>query len=235
MADNKLTLHEKLVDIQNRLAVPKGQHNAFGNYDYRNIEDIEAAVKPLLHEHGLTLTFGDSIEQIGERTYVRAEAVLRDDASGSMTCSGYAREADTKKGMDDAQITGAASSYARKYAAGGLFLLDNGKDADSMDNTAQKRATKPTSTVNTRPASPKSVEWMRDVAEKYAPAEMGVDGWIKSVLTMGPEQVPQYKVKDAVDKLQATGKLMTGKAQQQVDDVVIEPTDEPINLDDIPY
>lgn len=133
----ELTIHEKLADIQQRLHVPKGQQNNFGNYAYRNIEDIEAGVKPLLKEHGLILTFNDDIVEVGGRVYVKATCSL-DDGQVSIKNAAFAREAEAKKGMDDAQITGAASSYARKYAAGGLFLIDNGKDADSMDNSAYK-------------------------------------------------------------------------------------------------
>lgn len=120
--------------IQAALKAPKGQFNSFGKYHYRNCEDILEAVKPLLTEHGATLTISDSIEAVGDRIYVKATVRLFGE-KGSMTeVSAYAREAATKKGMDEAQITGAASSYARKYALGGLFCLDDTKDADSQDN-----------------------------------------------------------------------------------------------------
>lgn len=134
MAETK-SLHEKLIDIQQRLKVPKGQVNEFGNFNYRNLEDIEDKVKPHLKEHGLALTFGDEIVEVGGRVYVKATARLT-DGKDEILNSAYAREAITPKAKtDDAQLTGACSSYARKYAAGGLFLIDNTKDADSMDNS----------------------------------------------------------------------------------------------------
>lgn len=227
MKDNPTTLHDKLVDIQHRLAVPKGQRNTFGNYNFRNIEDIEAAVKPFLKEHRLTLTFGDQLVEIGGRVYVCADATLRDNDQETVTVKGWAREAETKKGMDESQITGAASSYARKYAAGGLFLIDNGTDADSMDNTQHKPAARITGSTP-RLASVKSVEWMRDVAEKYVPIDMTVDDWIESVLTIKPTQVPQYKVKDAVDKINEVGMQQSKAAQEHLDTVI---TDLPDKID----
>lgn len=122
----------KLLAIQTELKAPKNLFNKFGNYKYRNFEGICEAVKPLLKKYNCTLTVFDSVENIGERYYVRATAMLRDcDSSGCVTCFAYAREAESKKGMDDSQITGTASSYARKYALNGLFLLDDTKDADT--------------------------------------------------------------------------------------------------------
>jgi hypothetical protein len=132
------TLLTKLTAIQTQLKVPKGQRNNFGNYNYRNAEDILEAVKPLLSEHELLLTLADEIVKIGERYYVKATAELRDSGTvGSWTVTAYAREEETKKGMDGSQITGASSSYARKYALNGLFLIDDTKDSDST-NTHDK-------------------------------------------------------------------------------------------------
>lgn len=136
-AANDKAFAAKLVDIQSRLHAPKSQKNAFGNYNYRNCEDILEAVKPLLSEHGLSLTISDDISLIGDRFYVRAEAYLSDGESYIENVA-FARESLDKKGMDASQITGAASSYARKYALNGLFLIDDTKDADSMDNTAKQ-------------------------------------------------------------------------------------------------
>lgn len=122
----------KLLAIQTELKAPKNLFNKFGNYKYRNFEGICEAVKPLLKKYNCSLTVFDSVENIGDRYYVKATAMLGDcDSSGYITCFAYAREAESKKGMDDSQITGTASSYARKYALNGLFLLDDTKDADT--------------------------------------------------------------------------------------------------------
>lgn len=122
---------EILNSIQKKLKAPKGQRNNFGNYDYRSCEDILEAVKPLLGEAVLTLT--DDVVMIGDRFYVKAFATIKHKGD-SITVSALARESLEKKGMDTAQITGAASSYARKYALNGLFLIDDTKDADTKDN-----------------------------------------------------------------------------------------------------
>lgn len=120
----------KLLAVQKNLKAPKSQYNSFGKYSYRNCEDILEAVKPLLAEQGLVLTLKDSIEPLGDRYYVRAVAALTDGETTEQVFA-YAREEDVKKGMDASQITGAASSYARKYALNGLFCIDDTKDADS--------------------------------------------------------------------------------------------------------
>jgi len=131
------TIHEKLVAIQSDLKAPKGQTNTFGKYKYRSCEDILEAVKPLLKEQGLTLTLTDEVVNIGTRFYVKAIATIGDGENDACVHA-FAREEEEKKGMDGAQITGAASSYARKYALNGLFCIDDTKDADTMDNTAPR-------------------------------------------------------------------------------------------------
>lgn len=125
-----------LQKIQAALKAPKSQFNAFGKYHYRNLEDILNAVKPLLAEYEYSLIISDEIVMIGDRFYVKATAAITGDG-GKMIAqnAAYAREATTKKGMDEAQITGATSSYARKYALNGLFAIDDTKDADSHDNS----------------------------------------------------------------------------------------------------
>ena len=130
-------MNEKLIHIQSRLKAPKGNYNSFGKYKYRSCEDILEAVKPLLAEEGLTLTLSDGIEQIGDRYYVRATASLYENENLIEIVSAYAREEDNKKGMDASQITGTASSYARKYALNGLFLIDDTKDADTDEYASQ--------------------------------------------------------------------------------------------------
>ena len=131
----------KLLEIQQRLKAPKGQYNSFGKYKYRSCEDILEAVKPILKEVGCTLTLSDEMVVIGDRYYVMATAHLKGkDTNEHVTA--YAREDLDKKGMDGSQITGTASSYARKYALNGLFCIDDTKDADT-DEYANQTA-KPT-------------------------------------------------------------------------------------------
>lgn len=125
---------EKIVAIQSELKAPKGQYNSFGKYNYRSCEDILEGVKPLLAKHGLVLTIKDGIELIGDRFYVKATATIT-DGKEQLSTDAYARESADRKGMDASQVTGAASSYARKYALNGLLAIDDTKDADTMDNS----------------------------------------------------------------------------------------------------
>jgi hypothetical protein len=123
-------LTNKLAMIQQKLKAPKSQVNTFATYKYRSCEDILEAVKPLLND--LVLTISDDIVEVGGRVYVKATASLS-SGSGSVSTTAFARESETKKGMDDSQITGSASSYARKYALNGLFCIDDTKDADATN------------------------------------------------------------------------------------------------------
>lgn len=144
-----MNITEKLVLIQTRLKAPKGQYNNFGKYHYRSCEDILEAVKPLLAEAKAALTVTDRIVQIGDRYYVEATATLRDtESADTISNTASAREDEEKKGMDGSQITGAASSYARKYALNGLFAIDDTKDADSTNTHGAQPAQ--------TPAAPKS-------------------------------------------------------------------------------
>ncbi len=138
MTNEAKTLHERLVEIQQTLKAPKGQYNDFSKFYYRSCEDILEAVKPLLK--GLSLRLSDEVVNIGQFNYVKATVELN-DGSIFITASAFAREAIDRKGMDDAQITGSASSYARKYALNGLFAIDDTKDADTQDNTKIKTIT----------------------------------------------------------------------------------------------
>lgn len=130
------SLAERLLKVQSELKAPKGQQNKFGNYKYRSCEDILEAVKPLLKKNELTLTISDEIQQIGDRYYVNAVAIVT-YAGESVAVEAFAREEEVKKGMDSSQITGAASSYARKYALNGLFLIDDTKDSDATNTGEQ--------------------------------------------------------------------------------------------------
>ena len=127
-----MNIQEKLTTIQLELKAPKSKRNNFGNYNYRSCEDILEAVKPLLAANMCSLTLDDDVLCIGDRVYVKATATLTDHAEGAtISTHAFAREAETKKGMDESQITGTASSYARKYALNGLFAIDDTKDADT--------------------------------------------------------------------------------------------------------
>lgn len=124
---------KELITIQSELKAPKSQFNRFGNYKYRKAEDILEAVKPLLKKESCTLTITDDIIQIGSRIYVKATATLKNSKGDTESAQGWAREEDTKKGMDASQITGASSSYARKYALNGLFAIDDNADSDTTN------------------------------------------------------------------------------------------------------
>ncbi|MFL6614135.1 MAG: ERF family protein, partial [Pantoea agglomerans] len=139
----------RLAEIQRTLNAPKGQYNSFGKYHYRSCEDILEGVKPLLN--GLFLSITDEIVLIGERYYVKATASITDGET-THSASAMAREAVDKKGMDDAQITGATSSYARKYCLNGLFGIDDSKDADTDEHKNQQSAARPQSSSQRKPA-----------------------------------------------------------------------------------
>lgn len=139
MAEGK-PIYAALMAVQAELKAPKNQHNSFGKYDYRSAEDIIEAVKPLLKDNGLFLNMSDDIVLIGDRYYVKATVKVVDVVTGeSVQTSALAREAAQKKGMDESQVTGTASSYARKYALNGLFAIDDNRDADTNEYAAQTR------------------------------------------------------------------------------------------------
>ena len=136
-------MNNAIISIQNELKAPKGQFNSFGRYKYRSCEDILEAVKPLLHKYSCSLNISDEVVMVGDRFYIKATATLRKDTGEVVSASAaYAREDETKKGMDGAQVTGAASSYARKYALNGLFCIDDTKDADTDEYTKNTKPEK---------------------------------------------------------------------------------------------
>lgn len=152
---------KELIEIQSTLVAPKDKKNTFGNYSYRSAEQILESVKPLLKKHNCTLTISDDLIQLGDRFYVKATATLRNSSGETESATAFAREQEDKKGMDQAQITGSASSYARKYALGGLLAIDDNKDPDTMDNRDEgSRAGDPqltkASTNPLNPAAPRS-------------------------------------------------------------------------------
>lgn len=142
----------KLMNIQQELKAPKGQYNDFGKYAYRSCEDILEAVKPLLKKEKVVLTISDELQYIGNRYYIKATATLIDtESEATISNSAYAREEETKKGMDGSQITGASSSYARKYALNGLFGIDDNKDSDTTNIQSKEEK-------EDKKASPKQIE-----------------------------------------------------------------------------
>lgn len=147
ITDSQIVLTQMVCDIQHKLKAPKGQYNSFGQYKYRSCEDILEGVKPLLKEYNLLLIINDEIVQIGERYYVKATAKITDGRE-SVSTTAYAREPLEKKGADASQITGASSSYARKYALNGLLCIDDTKDADTMDNSQKPIQQQPNTSYN---------------------------------------------------------------------------------------
>lgn len=148
---------KELIAIQSELKAPKSQFNKFGGYKYRKAEDILEAVKPLLAKNKCTLTITDDIVMVGNRIYVKSTATIKNEKGECETTTGWAREEETKKGMDGSQITGASSSYARKYALNGLFSIDDNADSDTTNDGQHQEAQQQTQTQqpNTQqPASP---------------------------------------------------------------------------------
>lgn len=145
-------IHAKLNAIQSALKAPKSQYNEFGKYKYRKAEDILESVKPLLKENGCTLTCTDDLQLIGDRYYIRATATITCSEDGSsVSTTAFAREEEEKKGMDGSQVTGASSSYARKYALNGLLCIDDTADSDTT-NVGETKERKPTRKASPAPA-----------------------------------------------------------------------------------
>lgn len=168
-------VYDKLLAIQTELKAPKNQHSNFGNFNYRSCEDILEAVKPLCAKVNALVVVSDNVECVNGRFYIKANATFLDAENGeSVSTSAYAREPETKKGMDDCQLTGAASSYARKYALNGLFCIDDAKDADTdaygrqtgKDKTGKKSDKPPVS-----PTPPPAVVKCKDCGKPITDVE----------------------------------------------------------------
>lgn len=169
MEKERLNLLEKLSEVQNELKAPKSQKNTFGNYKYRSAEDILESVKPILKEQRLSLVISDELKNIGERYYVEATANLYDlDSDKTLSNKAFAREEETKKGMDCSQITGTASSYARKYALNGLFNIDDTKDADTDEYQNQT-----TKSETTKKVSLATESQIKIIKEKLSEEQIG--------------------------------------------------------------
>lgn len=185
---------EKLAKIQKELKAPKGQLNKFGGYNYRSCEDILEAVKPLLD--GAILTLQDEIMNIGNRFYVKATATFT-DGTYTHSVTAMAREPETKKGMDESQITGMASSYARKYALNGLFCIDDTKDADTMDNTTAPKRKQTNEEVINNQLKPLSEQAKHDIAGATTLADL------TSVYNAYATSEPVLALKEACGKRKA--------------------------------
>ena len=145
---------KELISIQSELKAPKSQYNKFGGYKYRTAEDILEAVKPLLAKQKCTLIITDDVVLIGNRIYVKATATIKNEKGECETTTGWAREEETKKGMDGSQITGASSSYARKYALNGLFAIDDNADSDTTNDGQHQASQQQAQTQARQQATP---------------------------------------------------------------------------------
>lgn len=186
-------LTKKLLHVQKELKAPKGNFNSFGKYKYRSAEDILEAVKPLNAEQGLLLTLTDEPVLIGDWHYIKATANLT-DGKESITVSAYARESQDKKGMDHSQITGTASSYARKYALNGLYLIDDTKDADTDEYQKQNN--------NIKPITQKQVGELKVRAMKFAKARNQTEEKVYEALKVkNIENLSTKQAENAIKKL----------------------------------
>ena len=171
--------------IQFELKAPKSQFNAFGKYKYRNAEDILEAVKPLLHTHGLFMSVSDTIIDVSGRIYVKSTVKITDDTN-TETVEAFAREEESKKGMDASQVTGATSSYARKYALNGMFLIDDTKDSDATNTHGKEESKTPA------PPSKSSISDLAKVKSALSGANRAsVINQLESMYVITPEQIKE--------------------------------------------
>ncbi len=194
-----MNVYEKLMTVQTKLRAPKGQYNSFGKYSYRSCEDILEALKPLLAEVGAIVNVTDEIKLIGDRYYVEATAMFLDCETGdSVVARASAREAETKKGMDDSQVTGAVSSYARKYALNGLFAIDDNKDADST-NTHGKEI-KP----NMKPTGITEAQLKRlfAIGNKAGIKKEVVEGTVRKIFNCEPKDMTKEQYDNICERLE---------------------------------
>ena len=195
-----MNIQSKLLAVQSELKAPKGQFNSFGKYNYRSCEDILEAVKPLLSKHGLSMTISDDIVDVGGRVYVKATVTVFDHDGNAHNVNAYAREEESKKGMDASQVTGATSSYARKYALNGMFLIDDTKDSDST-NTHDKVPTsnnKPVASSASAPSGSQEPSIM-DKAISYVKSQNDKHKAYEQVITKYGDQLSDAQ-KNAIKK-----------------------------------
>lgn len=183
-------IHKKLQKIQTELKVPKSKYSEYGGYSYRSLEDIYEAVKPLLDREGLILVVSDEIIMLGNRFYIKATATLKDvESDGSFCATAYAREEESKKKMDAAQVTGSASSYARKYALNSLFLLDDSKDADTDEYKRNEVVTE------------KEAKRLYDLMQKKGMTEAQIKEWASQRGLKSLYQTTQQQYAEAMKEL----------------------------------
>lgn len=174
-------VYHKLRNIQSELKAPKGQYNSFGKYNYRSCEDILEALKPLLNKHNATLIINDEIQQTGERFYIKATVTFIDIETGEkIETNAFAREEENKKGMDGSQVTGASSSYARKYALNGLFCIDDTKDSDTTNTHGKDSPQK-----QTQKTKDNALELVQKYMTKAKMAPTDLAGYIQSTFGEG--------------------------------------------------
>ena len=192
------TLTKKIIKIQQELNAPKSCYNSFGNYHYRNLENILEAVKPLLVREDLLLNISDELVEQGERYYIKAVATISDGIN-SISSTAYARETMVKKSMDEAQITGAASSYARKYALGGLFLIDDNQDPDtnaytSASNNDAKPSKPKSKKVEKNDDKPVDKELLTNILAKFAEIDIAPQDIYKYLGVQSGDEINQSHV-----------------------------------------
>jgi hypothetical protein len=203
-----MNIYQKLSEVQKELKAPKNQYNSFGKYSYRSCEDILEAVKPLCIEKGLIVTISDEIEVKQDRYYVKAVVTVIDiESEKEYSVTGYAREAENKKGMDDSQVTGATSSYARKYALNGMFAIDDTKDADADEH--KKQQDKKTTTKKTQTTEHK---FDRNKALKYIQATLSEEELKNFCKTIGISELKFIKN----DRLEQEAKELSNKNKKEV-------------------
>lgn len=195
-----MNIHEKMASLQVKLKAPKNQYNSFGKYKYRNCEDILEGVKPLLLDHKLSMTIKDDVLFLEGRFYIKATVTVTNSEAPEevLTVTALAREEDNKKGMDGSQVTGASSSYARKYALNGMFAIDDTKDADSMNNDGNK-------VQNNVPAktSPKTPPKKEEKPFDRNQTIIGLGKWFEGKIDLFNDTMNKYKVNGLGDMTDA--------------------------------
>lgn len=194
-----MKIYKQLRELQAELKAPKNQRNTFGKYNYRSAEDILEAVKPLAVKHGLTFRISDSIEMVGDRVYVIATVSANNDDGEYIESNGFAREEENKKGMDGSQITGAASSYARKYALNGLLLIDDTKDADATNTHGNNSQPAPQASVKSRESVGKADENIMDKSVAYIKSQTNKSAAYDAIIAKYGEQLSD-KQKEGLKK-----------------------------------
>ena len=196
-------VHQKLAAIQAALKAPKSQYNKFGGYKYRKAEDILEAVKPLLKEYGCTLTCTDELQLIGDRYYIKATATITSSEDGvSVSTTAYAREEEEKKGMDGSQVTGASSSYARKYALNGLLCIDDTADSDTTNQGESSSAAPAPAPAKKSPAPKK-----QGAAKKTIITDKNIKQVVDWVCAVPEGDQRDARIKKAEDSYEWPGNL----------------------------